>query len=168
MAAGLGLGPGRGVVSDSLHYDGALVLYGELAKRGMPLKVLAPRNHKIDYDELDKAITSDTKLVAVSHVSSWTGFKHDLKRVCEIAHAKGALVYADVIQSVGAIPLDVKERRCMTCPTLASPTRNSPSTAISRISICWPTPGCSCATPPTSITSILSTVSRSRVMRQTT
>lgn len=109
IAAGLGLGPGRGVVSDSLHYDGGLVLYGELAKRGMPLKVLAPRNHKIDYDELDKAITSDTKLVAVSHVSSWTGFKHDLTRVCEIAHAKGALVYADVIQSVGAIPFDVKE-----------------------------------------------------------
>ena len=32
-----------------------------------------------------------------------------MKRVCDIAHAKGALVYADVIQAVGAIPVDVRE-----------------------------------------------------------
>ncbi|WP_447763563.1 aminotransferase class V-fold PLP-dependent enzyme [Sphingopyxis panaciterrae] len=109
IAAALGLGPGRGVVSDSLHYDASLVLYGEMAKHGMPLTVLSPRDHAIDYDELERAITPQTKLVAISHVSSWTGHKHDLKRVCDIAHAKGAYVYADVIQSVGGIPLDVKE-----------------------------------------------------------
>lgn len=109
IAAALGLGPGKGVVSDSLHYDGSLVLYGEMAKRGMPFTAIAPRDHRIDYAALDRAITPDIKLVAISHVSSWTGYKHDLKRVCEIAHAKGAYVYADVIQSVGGIPLDVKE-----------------------------------------------------------
>jgi selenocysteine lyase/cysteine desulfurase len=32
---------------------------------------------------------------------------HDLKTVCEIAHEKGVPVYADVIQGVGALPLDV-------------------------------------------------------------
>jgi selenocysteine lyase/cysteine desulfurase len=109
VAATLGLGPGRGVVSDSLHYDAALVMYGERAKQGMPFKVVAPRENRIDYDELARAITPDIKLVAISHVASATSYKHDLKRVCEVAHAKGALVYADVIQSVGGIPLDVKE-----------------------------------------------------------
>jgi selenocysteine lyase/cysteine desulfurase len=47
-------------------------------------------------------------LVGVSLVSSDTGYTHDLKTVCEIAHRKGALVYADIIQAVGAIPVDVK------------------------------------------------------------
>lgn len=109
LAAALGLGARRGVVTDSLHYDASLVLYGEMAKRGMPLKTIAPRNFTIDYDELERAITPEIKLVAVSHVSSWTGYQHDLKKICEIAHAKNAFVYADIIQSVGGIPLDIKE-----------------------------------------------------------
>jgi selenocysteine lyase/cysteine desulfurase len=75
----------------------------------MPFTILKPREWRIDYDELDRTITTDTKLVAISLVSSPTGYKHDLKRVCDIAHAKGALVYADVIQAAGAIPIDVKE-----------------------------------------------------------
>jgi selenocysteine lyase/cysteine desulfurase len=109
VAAALDLGPDAGVVSDSLHYDASLVHYGEMAKRGMPLTVIAPRDNRIDYDAVDRAITPKTRLVAVSLVSSPTGYRHDLKRLCEIAHAKGAYVYADVIQAVGAIPFDVKE-----------------------------------------------------------
>ena len=108
VAASLGLGPGAGVVTDPFHYDASLVMYGELNKRGMPLTVITPRNNKIDYAELEAAITSETRLVAVSLVSSDTGYLHDLKTVCDIAHRKGALVYADIIQAVGAIPFDVK------------------------------------------------------------
>jgi selenocysteine lyase/cysteine desulfurase len=108
IAAALGLGPGAGVVTDSLHYDASLAMYGELHKRGMPLKVIAPRDNRIDYSELEAAISPDTRLVAVSMVSSDTGYTCNLKKVCEIAHAKGALVYADVIQAAGAIPFDVR------------------------------------------------------------
>src|SRR5882757_5900178 len=108
VAASLGLGPGAGVVTDPFHYDAALFMYGELHKRGMPLTVLTPRDNKIDYAELEKAITPETRLVAVSLVSSDTGYLHDLKAVCDIAHRKGALVYADIIQAAGAIPFDVK------------------------------------------------------------
>ena len=108
VAAALGLGPVAGVVSDSLHYDASLAMYGELHKKGMPFTVVAPRNHRIDYSELEAAITPQIKLVAVSWVASATGYKHDLKTVCDIAHRKGALVYADIIQGVGGIPLDVK------------------------------------------------------------
>jgi selenocysteine lyase/cysteine desulfurase len=108
IGAALGLGPRAGVVTDPFHYDASLVIYGELHKRGMPLQVIAPRANKIAEADLESAITSDTRLVAVSLVSSDTGYTRDLKSVCEIAHAKGALVYADVIQAAGAIPIDVK------------------------------------------------------------
>jgi selenocysteine lyase/cysteine desulfurase len=108
VAASLNLGPGAGVVSDPFHYDASLVMYGELHKRGMPLTVIRPRGNRIDYADLDAAITPQTKLVAISWVASATGYMHDLKTVCDIAHKKGALVYADIIQGVGGIPLDVK------------------------------------------------------------
>jgi selenocysteine lyase/cysteine desulfurase len=108
VAATLGLGPAAGVVTDPFHYDASLIMYGELHKRGMPLSVIAPRGNRIDYGDLEVAITPQTRLVAVSLVSSVTGYLHDLKTICEIAHRKGALVYADIIQAVGAVPLDVK------------------------------------------------------------
>ncbi len=38
-----------------------------------------------------------------------TGFKHDLKALCELAHSHGALVYADAVQAIGNIPVDVRD-----------------------------------------------------------
>jgi selenocysteine lyase/cysteine desulfurase len=108
IAASLGLGPGAGVVTDAFHYDASLVMYAELHKRGMPLTVLTPKENRIDYADLEAAITPQTRLVAVSLVASATSYMHDLKTVCDIAHRKGALVYADIIQAVGAVPFDVK------------------------------------------------------------
>jgi len=109
LIAALGIGEHAGVVTDAYHYSPSLVLYGELHKRGVPLRVVAPRNNRIELADIEKAIGPDTKLVAVSHVGSSTGFQHDLKALCDVAHKKGAYVYADIIQSVGAIPFDVKE-----------------------------------------------------------
>ena len=109
VAASLGLGPSAGVVTDPFHYDASLLLYGELHKRGMPLTVVAPRGNRVDYADLEAAIAPHTRLIAISLVASNTGYLHDLKQICEAAHSRGALVYADIIQAVGAVPFDVKE-----------------------------------------------------------
>jgi len=109
VAAAVGLGPGAGVVTDAFHYDASLAMYGELQRGGVPVAVVAPRGNVLDLRDFEAAITKGTRLVAVSLVSSLTGFRHDLKALCEIAHARGALVYADVIQAAGAVPLNVHE-----------------------------------------------------------
>ena len=108
VVAALGLGKSRGVVTDALHYDGSLVLYGELAEQGMPLKVVAPRGGAIDLADVEAAISSETRLIAVSLISSTTGFQYDLKALSDLAHSKGVYVYADIIQAAGAVPVDVK------------------------------------------------------------
>lgn len=97
------------VVTDAYHFSGSLFLYEELAKQGLDVHVIRPRENRIDYDDLEAAITPGTRLVAVSLVSAYNGFQHDLKKVCAIAHAKNALVYADIIQAAGAVPINVKE-----------------------------------------------------------
>jgi selenocysteine lyase/cysteine desulfurase len=109
VAAALGLGPGAGVVTDAFHYDASLAMYGEMRAHGVPVAVVAPRENRIDLADVDAAIVKGTRLVAVSLVASVNGFEHDLKRLCEVAHAKGALVYADIVQAAGAIPIDVKQ-----------------------------------------------------------
>ena len=46
VVSGLGLPAGKGsVVTDALHFDGSLVLYGELAKRGVDLTIEIGRAH---------------------------------------------------------------------------------------------------------------------------
>jgi selenocysteine lyase/cysteine desulfurase len=97
------------IVTDALHYRGAMYLYGEMSRRGFDIRVVQPRENRIHLEDLAAQIDSQTKLVALSLVSNINGFQHDLKAVCEIAHAKGALVYADIVQAAGAIPIDVRE-----------------------------------------------------------
>jgi selenocysteine lyase/cysteine desulfurase len=108
LNASLGIGPGAGVVTDALHYDGSLALYGELRQRGAPVAVVRPRGDRIDLADVRAAITRDTRLVAVSLVSGVTGFTYDLAELCAVAHARGVLVYADIIQAAGAMPIDVR------------------------------------------------------------
>jgi selenocysteine lyase/cysteine desulfurase len=104
----LGVGAGVGVVTDAVHYDGSLVLYAELQRRGAPVAVVRPRGGRIDLADVRAALTRDTRLIAISQVSSTTGFEHDLPELCALAHSHGALVYADIIQAAGALPIDVR------------------------------------------------------------
>lgn len=105
----LDLVPGRdNVVTDALHFEGALVHLMERKKQGLDVRVVMPRDGRIHLDDMAKVIDRRTRLVEVSFVAMYNGFQHDLKAVCDLAHAHGALVYADIIQGVGAVPLDVK------------------------------------------------------------
>jgi selenocysteine lyase/cysteine desulfurase len=100
---------GGNVVTDALHFEGSLYQYGELAKQGLELRIARPdKNWRVTLDALDKLIDRKTKLVAVSLVSMINGFQHDLKAICDLAHSRGAKVYADAVQAVGAIPVDVR------------------------------------------------------------
>jgi selenocysteine lyase/cysteine desulfurase len=116
IVSGLGLpGSKEHIVTDGLHFEGSLFLYGELEKQGLHLTVVKPRDKRIDLNDLDAAIKPGTKLVSVSLVSTVTGFSHDLKKLCQLAHSRGALVFADIIQAAGAVPIDVKDSQVDFC-----------------------------------------------------
>lgn len=103
-------GSGGNVVTDALHFEGAIVNLLELQRRaGLDVRIVMPRDGRIDIEDLARVIDDDTRLVELSLVAMYNGFQHDLKAVCDLAHARGAYVYADVIQAVGAVPLDVRE-----------------------------------------------------------
>ena len=106
---------GGQVITDDLHYFGSYQIYGELQKQGVKVITLRNHNGKIDLAQYEAAITEKTTLIAVSSVSTFNGFQHDLKALCMIAHAKGALVYADAIHHIGATPFDVKESNVDFC-----------------------------------------------------
>ncbi len=111
IVAALGLHqPGKfNIVTDALHFEGSLYLYQELAKRGVEVRIVKPRGWAIEMVDLEKMVDKNTRLVALSKISFINGFEHDLKAVCDLAHAHGAYVYADVVQAAGCMPLNVRE-----------------------------------------------------------
>jgi selenocysteine lyase/cysteine desulfurase len=60
-------------------------------------------------EHLREAIDDDTLLVSTTHVSYRTGAMVDVPEVVKAAHDQGALVLLDAYQSVGSLPVDVKE-----------------------------------------------------------
>jgi selenocysteine lyase/cysteine desulfurase len=98
---------GGHIVTDTLHFFGSFPLYQQLAQQGMEVTWVQQRDGRIPLEDLKKAVRKDTKLVALSNVSTFNGFEHDLKAVTDVAHANGALIYADVIHAAGCVPLDL-------------------------------------------------------------
>jgi selenocysteine lyase/cysteine desulfurase len=105
-----GSGPAAGgnIVTDALHFEGSLYLYDALRKQGVDVRVVRRRDWRVPLEDMKKVIDAKTRLVAVSQVSFVNGFEHELKPLCEVAHAHGAMVYVDAVQAAGAIPIDVK------------------------------------------------------------
>ena len=50
----------------------------------------------------------------------YNGYQHDLKAVCDLAHANGALVYADIVQAAGAGRSTCKQPDWISPPARAS------------------------------------------------
>jgi len=97
------------VVSDELHFDGALLHLMELKRKGLDVRIVKPtKEFRIDMKDLEKVVDKSTRLIEVSSAAMYNGFTHDLKAVSDLAHAHGAYVYADIIHSVGAGPFDIK------------------------------------------------------------
>jgi selenocysteine lyase/cysteine desulfurase len=96
------------VVLDELHFTSSLYMFKELEKKGVELRIVKHRNWAIDIRDMERAIDRNTRLVSLAAVSNVNGFMPDIKAVSDVAHAHGAYVFADIIQAVGAVPLDMR------------------------------------------------------------
>jgi selenocysteine lyase/cysteine desulfurase len=59
--------------------------------------------------DFEKVIDSKTKLVAITLASNINGHIADVKTISELAHARGAYLYADIVQAAGCIPVDMRK-----------------------------------------------------------
>lgn len=66
------------------------------------------RDGRIDLDEMTGLIDDRTRVVAISHVQYGSGFRADLERLGRAARRHDALLVVDVIQAMGALPVNVE------------------------------------------------------------
>ncbi len=60
-------------------------------------------------EEFDRVVDDDTLLVSITHVCYRNGAMVDVPKIVALAHERGALVLLDAFQSIGSLPVDVKE-----------------------------------------------------------
>ena len=110
VASALDLGPGDNVVIDELHFVTSFVLYRELEQeKGIELRIVPQRDGRSDLEDFDARIDGNTKLVSVAWISNRNGFRQDMRGLAELAHRKGAFLYSDSIQAIGAFPTSLTD-----------------------------------------------------------
>ncbi|MEM8933688.1 MAG: aminotransferase class V-fold PLP-dependent enzyme [Acidobacteriota bacterium] len=101
---------GGNVVTNDFHYAGSLHNLLGLRQAGTDVRIVrAAEDWTLDPEAMIDAIDDDTALVAVTLVSNVNGRIEPMHDLVAAAHAKGALVYADIIQAAGIMPFDVRE-----------------------------------------------------------
>lgn len=110
VTASMDFRSGDNVVVDDLHYTTTYVLYKTLEKtKGIELRIVPSVEGRAGQTQFEPYVDSRTRLVSVSWVSHQNGYRHDLKALSDLAHAHGALLYADGIQALGMFPTNLRE-----------------------------------------------------------
>jgi len=120
VASALDLKPGDNVVVDELHYNTTFVLYRHLEEtRRIEMRIVRHRDGRVTAGDFARAVDDRTRVVSVAWVSHQNGFRHDMRPLADLAHAHGALFYADAVQALGMFPVDVRAAGvdCMTSGT---------------------------------------------------
>ncbi|HSF18829.1 MAG TPA: aminotransferase class V-fold PLP-dependent enzyme [Vicinamibacteria bacterium] len=110
VAGALGLSPGDNVVVDDLHYTTSYALYKTLEQqKGIELRIARSVEGRADPEQFEPLVDRRTRLVSVSWVSHQNGFRHDLRRLADLAHANDAYLYADGIQGLGMFGTNLRD-----------------------------------------------------------
>jgi cysteine desulfurase len=99
----------RHLIAGAIEHEAVLNTLKALARRGWKTTLLpVDQSGVLVVDRLREAITDDTALVSIMHANNEIGTIQPIAELAAIAHAHGALMHTDAVQSVGKIPVDVR------------------------------------------------------------
>lgn len=106
--------PGDEVIISAMEHHSNIVPWQlQEAISGIKLRVLPISDEgEILLEELEKLISSRTKLIAVTHVSNVLGTITQIEKIIQTAHRYDIPVLVDAAQSVQHIPVDVQRMDC--------------------------------------------------------
>lgn len=114
VAKSFGLKPGDEILTSSLEYgacDKAWEYYCE--KTGavyVKQPISLPVQSKEEFvTEFFKGLSSKTKLVFISHITSSTGLRLPVEAVCAAAKEKGIMTFVDGAHAPGQVPLNLQD-----------------------------------------------------------
>jgi cysteine desulfurase len=107
-----GLPDRRHVVTSLIEHPAAAAPCAWLERHGWRITRAGVDAHgRIRLEELVDAIDTETALVTVMHANNETGVLQPVVALADAAHAAGAALHTDAAQSVGKVPVSVRELR---------------------------------------------------------
>ncbi|AXU55508.1 TPA: aminotransferase class V-fold PLP-dependent enzyme [Clostridioides difficile] len=101
---------GDHVITTSMEHNSVIRPIKALEKRGIENTVVkCDYEGFLDYEDLEKSIKSNTKLIVTTHASNVCGTLIDIKKVGEIAKKHNILFLVDASQTAGVYDIDVNE-----------------------------------------------------------
>jgi len=108
------VGAGDEVLITGLEHHSNIVPWQLLCEEKGARLTVAPIDDAgaVDPAALERLLTPRTKLVSVAHLSNALGTVLPIRRIAEIAHARGVPVFVDGAQAAPRMPVDVQEIDC--------------------------------------------------------
>ena len=97
------------VIASAIEHEAVLNTLRALARRGWKTTLLSvDQTGIVNPAALREAITTETALVSVMHANNEIGTVQPVAELGAIAHAHGALMHTDAVQSAGKIPINAR------------------------------------------------------------
>ena len=105
---------GDEIVITAMEHHSNLIPWQQVAKvTGATLKYIPLQpDGTILMEDVEKTITANTKIVAITYVSNVLGVVNPVKEIAEIAHRHGAKILVDGAQSTPHMKVDMQELDC--------------------------------------------------------
>jgi len=108
-AFGLPLKSGDEVLLSDIEFPANVYPWLALRERGIKVTFVKSTNHFFDIDEFKKAIGKKTRVLSLSFVQFFNGYKNDLREIGHICKDRGLYFVVDAIQGCGVEPIEVHE-----------------------------------------------------------
>lgn len=106
LVRGLEWREGDNVVTTNLEFPSVAYAMKNLWKQGVEVRLVSHKNWDISEADLEEAIDSRTRLIALSLVSFYTGQCLDLEKLSRVARLKGALLVVDATHASGVVKVE--------------------------------------------------------------
>lgn len=114
IAGGLQLMPGDEVILTNQEHGGGAIPWLARAKRhGIVVKFFDVGTSSTDtIENLQRARTKRTRVIAIPHITSTTGHVLPIKRIADTAHSAGILLFVDGAHAPGMLRTDMQQYGC--------------------------------------------------------
>lgn len=98
------------IITSPIEHHAVLHPAESLEEESVTITYLQP-NEKgiITAEQVSEAISDETALVSLMHVNNEIGSINPIKEIAAVCREKGVTFHSDTVQSIGKIPVDVKE-----------------------------------------------------------
>ena len=106
----LPLQKGDNVLVCDLEYQASVVCWKAAMDRiGFELRMVPTKNGVVTAEDFEACMDEHTKVILLASVQEINGFRADVRKIGELAHAHGCFFIVDGIQEAGALRVNVRE-----------------------------------------------------------